>query len=208
MKETAILTTYGKGKFWVFDMLKSGDVVLIALPNRVTITVYRRAEAEVVVECDLGLTSSESDLCPVALIDLSKSCITISDDFKSRARPFDQEPCVKSFVLARERWAELMAKGKTYMGDDANPGAFFGGTKESSNGWQSQAYIHFEEHPPSRNNIEFSVFRSDDELLAEPIFTLCGSVKLGGKRAHYFFFVVWQGDEFWSYRKNFFFCQA
>ncbi len=193
-----ILRTDETGSFSVDSLLDNGEMI-ISLPHRVSLTLNRFGSV-VRLNCDLGLTSSQSDFCPICEIDISKknyqSAIRMNRDFVSLARSFDNNFQIEKFIRARN--IPRFSVSPMSFGEE----------------WQDQVYIHLLESDrwEEKINLEFSAIQAnyinlfgEQCLLSEPIRTLVASLRLRGKRAHYFLFVEWWGNEFWSYQKNFFF---
>ncbi|MDO8559354.1 MAG: hypothetical protein Q7R84_03410 [bacterium] len=198
MKESVTLRTIEKGAWRVIEMFNYGDELIIALPHRVSIILYREA-TKLRLACDLGMSSSSTDLCQIGEIDISKpnyqAAVALNPEFMARARSFENHFHVEKFIRFRK---ESLKAGQSFP-----PSKVFG--KE----WQDQVYVQLAEPTYERiANIEFSVLSSDymdEERLSKPMFTLCGSLQLRKEIAHYFFFIDWFGDDFWLYEKNFFY---
>mgnify|MGYP000206318559 CR=1 FL=1 len=177
--------------------LFSDERIILSLPNRVSITLIR-IRKEIIIECDLGLIGSDIDLKEICRIDISKedyeSAISFSEDFLKDTRSFENNFGIGKFVKAR-----------TNPHSGVHAGCF--------GSWNDQVYIHLAQPTYKRiANIEFSVLEEKQiELygeqydLTEPMYTLVASLQLHNQRPHYFFFVEWNGNEFWQYGKNFFF---
>jgi len=201
MKSTVLLHTERGNNFPVIEMVNDDDQLTIGLHPRVSISLFRFLD-KITIDCDLGM--DPGDFCRVCQIDLSKSdyqsAIVFDPEFMSRARSFENDFHIKKFV--RER-AKRLAVG---MG--LPPEHVFGNTAGISR--VDQVYINLTNVFNERvnRNLEFSLYRADymdDEPLAEPIFTLCASVRLTKKVAHWFLFATWTGSDLWSYGKHLFY---
>lgn len=194
MKNHILRTNEGRfGEFSV-DNLYDNENLIISLPHRVSL-ILNRFGSVISLDCDLGMTSSKSDFLRICEIDIFKRdyqlAIQMNPNFMSIVRSFDNSFSAKKFIDAYKVEKYPMVSPNIF-GEE----------------WVDQVYIHLVEPTYKMTNIEFSVIRAnyiDDELLEEPAMTLVGSLKLRGQKAHYFLFVEWWGDSFWSYRKNFFF---
>ncbi len=199
MKQSVHLRTDEKGEHKVFNMFKEGDEIIVALPHRVSINLFREG-TKLKLDCDLGMISSSVDFCPIGQIDLSKpdyqAAVIFNPDFMAKARSFESHFHVDKFVRSRDKYLKA--------GLSLPPNRVFG------NKWQDQVYVNLTEpfSEERKNNIEFSVWSSDymdEDRLSESMFTLSGSLQLKGEVAHYFFFVDWFGNDLWVYEKNFFY---
>lgn len=198
MKESVHLRTFERGDWRVFEIMDDDDELIVAPHHRVSLCLHRMG-SRIKLDCDLGMLSSSVDFLPVGQIDIAqsdyRSAVVFDEEFMRRARSFENHFHVEKFVRCR---MEFLQDGKGLP-----PARVFGPK------WQDQVYIHLAKPTWQRlANLEFSVFRADymdDDLLSEPIFTICGSLQLEGEIPHYFFFVDWVGEDFWLYEKHFFY---
>ena len=198
MKESVHLRTFEKGDFRVFEMMDDDDELIIALPHRVSLYLYRMG-SKIKLDCDLGMISSSVDFLPVGQIDIAQpdyqSAVVFNEEFMRRARSFENHFHIEKFVRCRK---EFLQAGKGLP-----PAKVFGPK------WQDQVYIHLAKPTWEKMaNLELSVIRADhmdEDPLSEPMFTICGSLQLKGEISHYFFFIDWFGKDFWLYEKHFFY---
>ena len=105
-RESVHLRTFEKGDFRVFDLFNDDDQLIIALPHRVSITIYREG-TKIYIDCDLGMVSSLIDLCRIGQIDISKpdykSALVLDNDFIKRARSFEKSFYAEKFIRERKR---------------------------------------------------------------------------------------------------------
>jgi hypothetical protein len=193
----ALLETSKKGKFPVIDLVRDDDSLRIGISPRITISMLRFMD-KIFIDCDLGV--DPGDFCRIGEIDLTKldyqSMVTFDADFMARARSFENHFHVEKFV--RERAKRLP------LGEALDPFSVFG--RERTDQIFSNLTDVFNEK--TFKNLEFSIYRSDtmdDELMEEPMFTLCGSIKFNKPVAHYFLFADWTGNDLWSYGKHVFY---
>lgn len=185
--------------FPVIEMVKDDDQLTIGLPNRGSIHLLRFMD-KVTIDCDPGI--GYDDLCRVCQIDLLQTdyqkAISFNPDFMSKARSYENDFHVNKFVEGRAK--------RLAVGQGLDPNWVFGGTS----GRVDQVYINLTDVFAEKvnRNTEFSLYRSDymdDEPLAEPIFTLCASLRIKKEIAHWFLFIAWEGTNLLSYPKHIFY---
>lgn len=198
------LQTDGEGNFVVFNMTPGRkdsveNVAIFPRGRRSPLTVSRNGHV-VSIDCDLGESSSASDLLRICDINLAASryreAVVMDERFLREARGSQDDENISRFLEWRELSQEHRNASMSQLGGE----------------WLHQVWLNFNEPGCSKKtNLEFSArdtsFYDDNarRYITGPEKTILVSLKLNSLPPFYFLFIRWEGDELWTYGKNFFY---